>query len=274
MTGLLLKFNGFFFIVLFMMPLTFLHAAEDPDELYREGRFSEAEKAYKKADMDNPRDIRFRYNRGCAAYQKSDFKGAAASFTSVLRRAKSKDMLYRSSFNLGNIAFTQNDFTSAIEYYKRAIVHKPDSSDAKYNLELALKKQAEAKDKKDQDKDGKQCKDGKDKEQQKESGQKDRSKDNNNKNKDQENENRENREQARNTGDEENKKEDLSGELSADNQPQDEIPDENAQSVSAALLDKKKAEALLDNIKEDRAKIMQNQVPNDKKGNVGSGKAW
>ncbi|MDB4265000.1 VWA domain-containing protein, partial [bacterium] len=39
-------------------------AAESPDELYRKGRFAEAEKAYAQSDMDNPKDLRYRYNRG------------------------------------------------------------------------------------------------------------------------------------------------------------------------------------------------------------------
>jgi len=43
-------------------------AAETPDELYRKGRFSEAEKAYAGMDMDHPKDLRYRYNRGCAAW--------------------------------------------------------------------------------------------------------------------------------------------------------------------------------------------------------------
>ena len=58
-------------IILFMLTIsvTAPALAEQPDDLYREGKFSEAEKAYTKADMDNPRDIRYRYNRGCAAFQ-------------------------------------------------------------------------------------------------------------------------------------------------------------------------------------------------------------
>ena len=58
--------------VLFAVPVT---AGDNADELYRSGRFSEAEKLYAGADMDNPKDIRYRYNRGCAAYQNSDYEG-------------------------------------------------------------------------------------------------------------------------------------------------------------------------------------------------------
>ena len=50
---------------------------ENPDELYRLGRFAEAEKIYADSDMDNPKDLRYRYNRACSNYQGADYKGAA-----------------------------------------------------------------------------------------------------------------------------------------------------------------------------------------------------
>ena len=66
--------------------------ADDPDKLYREGRFEEAEALYGSAEMDHPRDLRYRYNRGCAAYQKGDHAGAVAAFGSVLRRTSDPDI--------------------------------------------------------------------------------------------------------------------------------------------------------------------------------------
>ena len=44
--------------------------------------------------------------------------------------------------------------------------------------------------------------------------------------------------------------------------------------VSGAMLDRKKAEALLENIKEDRSRFLRFQVPEDKKNGVPSGKDW
>jgi len=71
------KITVFLFIIFIIHGPVF---AADADELYRKGDYAEAEKAYKQGDMDNPKDIRFRYNRGCAAFQNSDYKGAAGSF--------------------------------------------------------------------------------------------------------------------------------------------------------------------------------------------------
>ena len=150
--------------------LTPVFGAEDPDELYREGKFKEAEELYGKSDMDNPKDLRFRFNRGCAGYQSSDYKGAMAAFSSVYRRTQDKEMRYKAVFNAGNTAFKQGDFSAAAEYFKQAIRLMPDSDNAKFNLELTLReiaKQKESEEKKggdsskDQKKQGAETRTGK-----------------------------------------------------------------------------------------------------------------
>jgi len=112
---------------------------EDPDELYEQGRFAEAAKLYGAQDMDNPRDSRYRYNRGCADYQASDFKGAMAAFSSVLKRTKDPQTRVKALFNLGNAAFKQGDFASAKAYYQQTILLDPANEHARFNLELSLR---------------------------------------------------------------------------------------------------------------------------------------
>ena len=128
--------------------------SEDPDELYRNGKFKEAEALYEKSDMDNPKDLRFRYNRGCAGYQGSDYKGAMAAFSSVYKRSQDKETQYKAVFNAGNTAFKQGDFPAAAQYFKQAIQLKPEGENAKFNLELTLKeiqKQKKSEEKKEGD---------------------------------------------------------------------------------------------------------------------------
>lgn len=66
---------------------------------------------------------------------------------------------------------------------------------------------------------------------------------------------------------------DLSGELrplqAMAEQDEDQTPDQ-----PGAVLDRKKAEALLDNLKEDRSRFLRFQIPEDKKRGVKSGKDW
>lgn len=117
-----------------------LQAAESPDDLYREGRYAEAEKEYARSDMDNPRDLRYRYNRGCAAYQSGDYQTAAAAFASVLRRSDNADIRFKAAFNLGNAAYRQGNFQAASDHFRQALGVDPSSADARYNLELSLSK--------------------------------------------------------------------------------------------------------------------------------------
>ena len=292
-----------FIILLLTGPIFSIHAwgaEEDPDELYRQGRFAEAEKAYARSDMDNPKDIRHRYNRGCAAYQNSDFQGAMAAFKSVSRRAEDDETRYKTAYNLGNAAFKQGDFASAVMQYRQAILLKPGSDDAKVNLELALKELARQKSEKTEEQ----------KEQsQEDSGQPGDQGDSSKADKEQEgsdassqdkgidqessqtqdqqdekgqtgpgHEQQSEQESDAGTGErpkpEEGSTEDLSGEL----EPLQAMPDEQTgdqiQDTAMSMIDKKKAEALLDNINEDRSRFLQFQVPKDKRHGVLSGKDW
>jgi Ca-activated chloride channel homolog len=266
-------------------------AAENPDELYGQGRFAEAEKAYAQKDMDRPKDIRYRYNRGCAAYQNSDFQGAGAAFSSVLRRSEDEQLQYRAFYNLGNTSFKQGDFESAVEQYRQALLCNPESEDARYNLELSLRELEKLKKKKGQDKQD-QKGDEKDKS---ETGKKDKNEDNSSSKKgsDQESsherakdkgqpksgkqdESGKKKEERRDEGQKAGKQEpkDLSGELKPRQAMQGERGEDQPPDRAGAMLDRKKAEALLENLKEDRSRFLRFQVPKDKKHGVPSGKDW
>ena len=131
-------------------------AAEDPDQLFRKGRFAEAEKAYADLDMDHPKDIRYRYDRGCAAYQKGDYQAAIAAFSSASVRAGDDAMRFKATYNLGNAVFQKGDFAAAADLYRNALRFNPASQDARHNLELSLRKLEQQK--KDQEKKDKQDK--------------------------------------------------------------------------------------------------------------------
>ena len=267
----LFKHTEIFTLLFVLIFSTVALAAEDPDELYRQGRFTEAEKAYTHLDMDHPKDIRFRYNRACAAYQGSDYKGATAAFSSVLRRAKDNETRFKTAYNLGNTAFKQGDFATAVAYYKQVITYNPENKDAGYNLELALIQQE--KQKKNKAKDQK-------KQSQKESSQpqdkENKSKDSKEgKDSDKQSQDKTSEQKASQGQDQQDQK-DRSGDL----KPLQAMPEEGnaggdkntGQAMSA--IDRKKAESLLDNLKEDRSRFMHFQVPEDKRYGVQSGKDW
>jgi Ca-activated chloride channel homolog len=161
---------------------------------FKSGKPAEALKLYDKAlNEDGLADPQARasaeFNRGAAfsALGKPDEAGQA-----FLEATKSKDssLRARAFYNLGNTFFKGEKYSEAIEAFKRSLVLDSRNNDAKWNLELALrkKKDQDEKDKdkkKDQDKDkdkdkkdpnNKDKQDDKDKDKQDKSGDKDKDK--------------------------------------------------------------------------------------------------
>ncbi len=284
-----------------MLLSTPAHGADPPDELYRKGRYEEAEKAYAKGDMDHPKDIRFRYNRGCAAFQNGQYKEAAAAFSSVMRRTKDPTVRFKAAYNLGNTAFKQGDFASATGYYKQALAANPMNEDARYNLEMSLRaleqmkqnqpetpeSSPESDDKKEEGKDGEQKNPGEKGQPQDKDGQKqdppgeDNQKENGEKQPDAPTpgDNKppgDNQDQDATKGDrpETEADENQQGELEPI-QPLSELNEKKGEQGSEkSSTDKKRAEALLDNVQENPTEIMRFMMPDENKNGTASGRDW
>lgn len=255
-------------------------AADTPDELYRQGQYAEAEQAYARHDMDHPRDIRFRYNRGCAAFQNGQYKEASAAFSSVMKRTENTDIRFRAAFNLGNTTFKQGDYASAADYYKQALVEKPSSEDARYNLELSLRALKKEKEKQEQTQpetppsDTPPQGDGQEKnDQNKEDPQKTGEQASGNDEKEQSND-------QQNQASNPNKPSDSSDEdtLSGDLKPREVLPEpastDPVEGEKSSGIDRQKAEALLDNVQENPSVLMRFMTPDEKSQNSFSGRDW
>ena len=263
----------------FCLPLA--SAAETPDALYRQGQFAEAEQAYARQDMDHPRDIRFRYNRGCAAYQNGQYEEASAAFSSVLRRTENMDVRFKAAFNLGNTAFKQGDYISATTYYKQALFEQPSSEDARYNLELSLRTLKKEKQEQAQpdtppsepSPQGNGQDKSKETDKQSQGEQPSEQEPKKNDGKEQPN-NRENQTSPQNKPPESKDEDSLSGDL----KPREAMPEPPAtdpvKGDTPSGIDRKKAEALLDNIQEDPSELMRFMTPDEKPQNSFSGRDW
>ena len=129
------------------------------------GKADDALVHYDKAVKKLPAEAGTHFDRGAALYALSRFDEAGEEF---LRATEAKDPALKASafYNLGNAFFKKEKFKEAVSAYTRSLGLKPDDKQAKWNLEMALRKQKdkEDKDKKDQDqKDKDKKKDGKDK---------------------------------------------------------------------------------------------------------------
>jgi Ca-activated chloride channel family protein len=275
---------------IFMLAAARTQAAESPDELYRKGRFAEAEKAYAQSDMDNPKDLRYRYNRGVAAYQAGDYQGAAAAFASVLRRSQDDDIRAKAAYNLGNATYKQGDFQSAVNHYKQAIAQDPSSEDARHNLELAVRAvqmQQQQQSRQPQDQSQQDQSDGENKKGDQGRQSDDKSSEQDPAQKQQKPNESEQPEGSQGQSAEQSPEEKPGGkqqtgqktqqELAGELKPRGDMPPaqtgEQTSKANMTRMNQQKAEALLDNIQEDRSQMMRLQMKGRQQG-VGSGKDW
>jgi Ca-activated chloride channel homolog len=138
------------------------------------GKLKEALEYYEKAAKELPDEPGVHYNLGIALHQLGQFDRARQE---LLKGTAAADPVLkeRSFYNLGNVLLEQKKYKEAVAAYTRALQLSPSHHAAKWNLELALRKQQEEEkkkkeeekkkkkdQKKDNKKDGKQQKDQKD----------------------------------------------------------------------------------------------------------------
>jgi tetratricopeptide (TPR) repeat protein len=130
---------------------------EQGNALMKSGNAEEALKHYDKAAAALPGDPGVHFDRGAALYGLSRFDEAGQEF---LRATEAKDGALKAQafYNLGNAFFKKEKFKEAVEAYKRTLALDPRDERAKWNLEIALRKEQQQKDK-DKDKDNKDKKD-------------------------------------------------------------------------------------------------------------------
>jgi Ca-activated chloride channel family protein len=126
------------------------------------GKAEEALAHYDKAVAKLPGDPGVHLDRGAALYALSRFEEAGQEF---LRATEGQnEALKAAAFrSLGNALSKQEKHKDAVAAYKRALALRPDDKAAKWNLEIALRKQKEEEEKKKKDDKDKDKKDDKDK---------------------------------------------------------------------------------------------------------------
>lgn len=143
------------------------------NQLYREKRFSEAEVMYRKALEVAPTSEAATFNLASSLLRQAGsadpnsgnnpMNDAASMFQQLVQSAKDVNIVEKSFYNLGNMAFNQQNYQQSIEMYKNALRRNPDNDKTRENLRLAqikLKEQQQNQDKnqnqdqnKNQDKD-------------------------------------------------------------------------------------------------------------------------
>jgi Ca-activated chloride channel family protein len=125
------------------------------------GKAEDALAHYDKAAAKLPAEAGVHLDRGTALYALSRFDEARQEF---LRATEGQDEALKANAfrNLGNALSKLEKHKDAVEAYKRALSLRPDDKAAKWNLEIALRKQKEEEKKKQDEQDKNKDKDKKD----------------------------------------------------------------------------------------------------------------
>jgi Ca-activated chloride channel family protein len=143
--------------VLAALVLLGMGRAQDPEELYEDGRYEDALRVWSHADRAPGAEPSDAYNRGSAAYRLGRHREAAASYAVAARTARTRTRAEAGWYNAGNGRFRMAEevestsaerslryWDSAVAAYRDALLRDPADRDAKHNLELALRRRQEA----------------------------------------------------------------------------------------------------------------------------------
>jgi len=162
------------------------------NKLYNQGKYVDAQDAYKKAMAINPNYDKANYNYGNTQFLQNKMKEAKEQYELTSKTTKDPFIKADAQHNLGNIAMKAKKYEEAVNAYKEALRNNPKDDETRYNLALAQKllKEQQKKndknkdknkdkkdDKKDKDKKDKDKKDNKDKKDDKNKDKKDKDKD-------------------------------------------------------------------------------------------------
>lgn len=144
------------------------------NKLYKASKFTEAEIAYRKGLVNNPKSFEANYNLGNALFKQKKYTEALETYNNALAlNPSNKAKIAATMHNVGNSLLADKKIEESIKAYKTALKNNPQDDETRYNLayaQMLLKKQQQQnKDNKDKDKN----KDQQKKDQQKEQQQKD-----------------------------------------------------------------------------------------------------
>ncbi|NLE00245.1 MAG: tetratricopeptide repeat protein [Fibrobacter sp.] len=143
------------------------------NELYKQGKFKEAQKLYEDALLLSPSNNSLKMNNGSALYKMGKYDKAEEAYNGTLSN-ENKKVLADAHYNLGNILFknaeqlqqqgdpsAQEKFKAALQQYIQSLDINPDDMDAKWNLQLTHQKIKELEQQQQQQQNNKDNKDNK-----------------------------------------------------------------------------------------------------------------
>ena len=107
---------------------------------YEAGQFDEAGESFERALEADPGNVTLEYNRGTALHRRGLQDEASEAFD-VAAEAGDGHLARDAAYNRGNARLSAADYAGAAESYKNALRLDPTDTEARHNLELALRAQ-------------------------------------------------------------------------------------------------------------------------------------
>ena len=143
-----------------------LFAQEDKREVrsgnraLRRGNYNEAEIDYRKALVKDSTSFIASYDLASSLYLQKDYDNAAKAMDRVADQLPGSEHASSWYFNRGNIALQQQDYKSAVDAFKQALLLEPGDLQAKESYIYAKKKLQEQQNQDNQQDEGEQNQDG------------------------------------------------------------------------------------------------------------------
>ena len=211
------------------------------NELYKAGKYDEAQKKYEEALAKKPNTIEALFNKGNVMFQNKDYDNAQKQFETVAALSTDDVVKAKAYYNMGNSLLESKKFKESIDAYKNALKLNPSDNDTKYNLAYALQKlkqQQNQQNKNDQNKD------------------KDNNKDQQNQNKDKEKQQQDNKDKQ-----EQQNKDQKDNEQKGDNGKEEEQKNDGKEQQKpqpkASQISKEDAQKLLEALKNEEQKVQE-----------------
>ena len=117
---------------------------EQGRKAYAAGRYDEALKAFDEAAAQHPASATLEFNRGSALYKLGRHEEAKQAFLRAAKQAPGA-LAAQDRYNLGNALAALGERKEAINAYRKALSLDPNDEQARHNLEVLLKQEAQAK---------------------------------------------------------------------------------------------------------------------------------
>lgn len=109
------------------------------NDLYGRGDYLAALAAYQSAQVVAPDLPEPYFNAASALARLGQLERAVEALQMALEQGE-PTLAARAYYNLGNVYFEMSNFPEAVRAYQQALLLNPDDADARYNLELALRR--------------------------------------------------------------------------------------------------------------------------------------